>query len=77
MEQVKTWVDLHEGEKFGDGGVRDQGKQCKNCMFRDKTIVKGEEVGWYKSFCKLYNPPNYKPNEISNNTAECEFYEKE
>jgi hypothetical protein len=73
----KTWVEAHENEKFGDGGIRDSFKQCKDCLFRDKTTVQGKECGWNKCVCGLFEPPERKPLEFSNNTTECEYYEKD
>lgn len=57
-------------------------KQCKDCIFRDKsnyTNGEGEvvECGWSKSVCQIYPYPQMKPREVSKNTVECEYYEKE
>jgi len=71
----KTWVDLHDGELFGDGGVEENYRQCKDCIFRDKTIFNGEECGWYKSSCRIFEAPAYKPLEYSDGKAKCEFRE--
>lgn len=57
---------------------------CKDCMFRDKTILKlGKNkipVGVTKAFCKQYQGPpkdNGKPHEILFENGICELYEKE
>ena len=75
-EKNTSWVDLHDGELFGDGGVKNSYKQCKDCLFRDMTVVQGEECGWYKSICRIFEAPMYKPLEFSDNKAKCEYREK-
>lgn len=57
---------------------------CKDCAFRDKTIVKldGEilPVGVTRSFCQIYEAPpktNGKPTGILFQNAECKYYQKD
>lgn len=57
---------------------------CKDCAFRDKTIVKlgGKmlQVGVTKSFCKIYEAPpktNGKPTAILFHNAKCRYYQKD
>lgn len=60
-------------------------KQCRDCVFRYKNyfIIDGKKIpcdeadGWRKSSCQIYPYPQMKPDEVSKNTGECEFYEKE
>lgn len=56
-------------------------EQCKDCIFRDRTTVKldGEvkHVGATKSVCDIYEYPEMKPTGVMNNTAACDFYERE
>jgi hypothetical protein len=68
----EVWLSVHpECDKIA----------CKDCVFRDKTIVTvGEttiEAGVTKSYCEIYKYPDNKPNEILFNNSECEYYEKE
>lgn len=58
--------------------------QCKDCAFRDKTVIEldGETipVGITKSFCKVYEPPpktNGKPSEVLFYNGDCKYYQKE
>ncbi len=57
---------------------------CKDCIFRDKTIVTINEkeiaVGVTKAFCQMFKEPpksNGKPHEVLFNNEECELYIKE
>lgn len=57
---------------------------CKDCAFRDKTVVKLNDktipVGVTKSFCKIYEAPpktNGKPLDILFQNADCKYYRKE
>lgn len=58
-----------------------QPKQCKDCVYRDKTTLTldGEtrEVGWSKDTCHVYVYPECKPNLVMDNRVECPNYEKE
>lgn len=58
--------------------------KCKDCAFRDKTVVKlGEKVlhvGVTKAFCKIYEKPpktNGKPSAVLFQNADCKYYQKE
>ncbi|MCI8811556.1 MAG: hypothetical protein HFF84_15985 [Oscillibacter sp.] len=69
-------------ERYGDeiltnNSVLNHFAQCRDCRFRDMTTVRGEECGWDKSFCLIYEPPEYKPHEVYKNTESCEYYEKD
>ena len=59
-----------------DNSSLNQYAQCKDCFFRDKTIVNGTECGWKKGMCRIYEYPNDKPNGVACNRDECDFYEK-
>jgi len=72
---MKTFDERYGGERFGDGGVSEQCKQCKDCLFRDRTAVEEAECGWFKSVCKMFAPPDYKPSEIMDDKENCEFRE--
>lgn len=56
-------------------------KQCKDCLFRDKTTVKLDgktlQVGATKSVCGIFEYPDGKPMGVMKNMEECEYYEKE
>ena len=60
-------------------------EQCRDCVFRykdyfrmgDKKIPCSEEDGWRKDCCHIFPYPQSKPPEVSKNTGECEYYEKE
>lgn len=57
---------------------------CKDCAFRDKTVVKlGDKTipaGVTKDFCKIYEKPpktNGKPSAVLFQNAECKYYQKD
>ncbi len=56
-------------------------EQCWDCIFRDKTSYQKDgkmiECGWHKDCCDIFPYPQSKPLEVSKNTGECEYYEKE
>lgn len=97
MAEKKTLEERYSGEILSDNTVLNHYSQCKNCIFRDKRIIGGDEFGWDKSVCRIYGKstakrtnethpdffpytpiePGDKPNEVYNNTGQCEYYEKE
>ena len=57
---------------------------CKDCAFRDKTVVelsgKKVPVGVTKSFCKVYQAPpksNGKPSKVLFQNGKCDYYMKD
>jgi|LSQX01.3.fsa_nt_gb hypothetical protein len=72
---MKTWIEVHEGEKFTDNTVIDNCKQCKTCLFRDGGTDYSNE--YRKSSCAIYVYPDMKPIEVIRNTGQCELYEKD
>ena len=58
-----------------------QPQQCKTCIYRDRTTIVLDgvthEVGWDKDTCGAYVHPEWKPNQIMRNTAECPYYESD
>jgi hypothetical protein len=74
MSEVKTWVEAHENERFGDGGILDSCKQCKTCMFQSDGTVWSND--YRKGCCKMFSYPDTKPPDVAHNTAKCEYYEK-
>jgi hypothetical protein len=51
---------------------------CRTCRFKKPSVTIGgvERERYTHSACLIYEPPNYKPNEILWEHAECEYYEK-
>lgn len=99
-EQKNTVTARHWNEVLTNNAILNHYSQCKDCFFRDKTTVNGEEFGYDKCYCHIYGlqtvlrfredkavarfAPKYdpvededKPNEVYENTAECEYYEEE
>lgn len=91
-EQKNTVTARHWDEVLTNNAILNHYSQCKDCLFRNKTTVNGEEFGYDKCICRIYTPQNiidergydyvsavdgYKPNEVYENIAECEYYEKE
>lgn len=96
--EKKTLEERLEGDILTDNAVLNHFSQCKDCIFRDKTVVNGVECGYDKCVCRIfgkltasrlrysngelvfpYTPiePGDKLNEVYNNTANCEYYERE
>lgn len=73
MIHLVTWIDNREDEKFGDGGVADLCKQCKNCMFWNGGNAFSND--YKKSSCAMYEYPNIKPIGVIQNKEDCELYE--
>lgn len=71
----KTLFERYGDEVLTDNKALNHYAQCKTCIFRDKTKVNGEECGWDKGFCHIYE--NQKPHEIYKNEIECEYYEEQ
>ena len=69
MAEKKTLEERYADEVLTDNAALNHYSQCKDCIFRDKRVVGGEE-------CGLENPGD-KPPDIYDNTGQCEFYEKE
>lgn len=76
-KENKTLAERYEADILTDNAALNPYSQCKDCFFRDKTTVNGEECGWKKGACKIYEYPNFKPDEVMRNRAECEYYEKQ
>lgn len=72
---MKTWIEAHEGEKFGNGGVAENCKQCKTCLFRDGGTDYSND--YRKGSCAMYAYPDTKPIEVIRNTGQCELYEQD
>jgi hypothetical protein len=67
-----------ENENFSpDGGVPAD-IVCRTCMFRKPAVEVGGEIRerYTHGDCKMFEPPNWKPNEILWEHAQCEYYEK-
>ena len=65
-------------------GANPETVQCKDCVFRDKTILElGEKkipVGVVKSWCEVYSKdisPGGKPVGILFETEKCKHYRKD
>ena len=74
--EKKTIEERYADEVLTDNAALNHYAQCKDCFFRDKTAVQGVECGWKKGNCKIFEYPNFKPDEVMRNRAECEYYEK-
>lgn len=95
--EKKTLSERYADEVLTNNAALNHYSQCKDCIFRDKRLVGGEECGYDKSVCHIYGKisarrinkttpdffpytpiePGDKPNEVYNNTANCEYYEQE
>ena len=75
--EKKTMEERYADEVLTDNAALNHYAQCKDCFFRDKTTVQGVECGWKKGNCKIYEYPNFKPDDVMRNRAECEYHEKQ
>lgn len=71
--KMKTWIEVHEGEKFGDGGISENCKQCKDCIFQSDGTQYSND--YRKSSCAIYQYPDMKPIEVIRNAVQCEHFE--
>jgi len=97
MAEKKTLEERYVDEVLSDNAALKHYSQCKDCIFRDRRIVGGEEVGYDKCVCRIYGrisamrtnetQPKFfdyipvetvdKPEDVYNNTGQCEYYERE
>ena len=71
MAQMKSWVDAHKDEQFGDNRHADIFRLCQTCSWRNKV-----EDGYMKFTCDVFGRDDPKPLSIMYN-GECDFYKKE
>lgn len=50
----KTASERYGDEILTDNAALNHYSQCRDCMFRDKRLVNGEEYGYDKSVCRIY-----------------------
>ncbi|MBQ8416983.1 MAG: hypothetical protein IJX13_08845 [Clostridia bacterium] len=77
MKKKPTLEEHYEADILTDNAALNHYAQCKDCFFRDKTTVNGKECGWKKGACKIYEYPNFKPDDVMRDRVECEYYEKQ
>ena len=68
-------------ERYGDEVLSDNTafqrcKQCKDCKNWDENSRSYFENAFDKTSCRAYPYPDFKPIDIINNRAICEFKEK-
>ena len=54
MEENSTFEAGYLAELFTDNSALHHYSQCKNCVFRDKPFIDGEEYGYDKCVCRIY-----------------------
>lgn len=54
MVEKKTMEERYADEILSDNAALNHYSQCKDCIFRDKRIVGGEEIGYDKCVCRIY-----------------------
>lgn len=54
MAEKKTLEERYADEILTDNAALNHYSQCKDCIFRDKRLVGGEECGYDKSVCHIY-----------------------
>lgn len=68
---------LNDDMQFASGLSPGGDIACRDCLFRDKTVIildgVVKPVGMTKAFCEVYVKPNSKPREILFEGADCEF----
>lgn len=81
----KTFEERYRDEVLTDNASLNHFAQCKDCIFRWKTYFDfngdrypcDDAYGWEKGSCQIFKYPQDKPDEVYNNTGQCEYYEKE
>lgn len=73
----KSLTERHMEEVLTDNTALNKYAQCKDCLFRDRTAVDGEEVGWQKGMCAMFEYPDFKPDAVMRNREKCEYHEKQ
>lgn len=54
MAEKKSFEERYADEVLTDNSALNHYSQCKNCAFRDKRLIGGEEYGYDKSVCRIY-----------------------
>ena len=54
MAEKKSLEERYADEVLTDNSALNHYSQCKNCVFRDKRMIGGEEYGYDKSVCRIY-----------------------
>lgn len=76
-KEEKTLEERYADDVLTNNTALNKYEQCKNCAFRDKTAVQGEECGWYKGNCEIFPYPDFKPNDVMLNRELCEYKVKD
>ncbi len=82
-KEKRTLEERYADEVLTDNAALNHYAQCKDCFFRFKDYFefRGQKIkchpedGWKKCVCHMF--PEDKPDEVYNNTGECEYYEKQ
>lgn len=54
MSEKKTLSERYADDILTNNEVLNHFSQCKDCIFRDKTIAFGKEIGYEKCVCRIY-----------------------
>ncbi len=54
MGEYKTLEERLKNDILTNNAVLNHYSQCKDCIFRDKLIVNGKEIGYNKCVCHIY-----------------------
>lgn len=76
-KKEKTLEERYSDDILTDNTALKKYQQCKNCLFRDRTTVKGVECGWQKGNCEMFIYPDFKPDDVMRNLEPCEYHEKD
>lgn len=52
--EKKTLSERYADEVLTNNAALNHYSQCKDCIFRDKRVIGGEEYGYDKSVCHIY-----------------------
>lgn len=66
---------LDPNERLTDNTKIQYCKLCTDCKNRDKTVYRGKNIGYEKSFCKAYKDKPY--DIVVENVMSCDFYKKD
>lgn len=73
--QEKALEERYSKEILTDNTKFEKCSQCKDCIFKSDGTVYSNN--YQKSSCAIFPYPQMKPDEVRNNAAECDYYEKD
>lgn len=77
MGEKKSLEERYGSEILTDNTKIPKYEQCKNCIFRKMKIGDSMIDDYRRSSCMIFPYPKMKPMQFYDDSAKCEFKEKE